>query len=383
MNRTEQNRTEQNRTEQNRSSNIELLKIVAMILITLSHCLPVYGNGNYAGWIDEQNAMLNLNSLLVLFLRHMGQIGNILFVICSAWFLVDNDRVKTDKVFKILLDTFLISVFGLLIGTLCNVHFSKISIIKMLAPTISGLNWFVGCYLLLYMVHGYLNVVINNTNQKALLSLVTGLTFLYLIVCAAIANVLYYNRLICFITVYLLIGYIKKYMPAFSKNREINIRLFIILACVYMATIIVYLCLATKLNILAGRAIKLACTNNCIMIFMDIALFNIFRTVKLPFNEKVNKIAATSLVFYLITENSVIADHLRPLVFQLIYDSYGYSCLPFWIMLMNVITFIIGIFLALIYCKTIGHVTLIFSKKIKIVLTSLCNKFDLIALGIR
>ena len=69
----------------------------------------------------------------------------------------------------------------------------------------------------------------------------------------------------------------------FQKNREINIRLFIILACVYMATIIVYLCLATKLNILAGRAIKLACTNNCIMIFMDIALFNIFRTVKLPF----------------------------------------------------------------------------------------------------
>ena len=53
-------------------------------------------------------------------------------MICSAWFLVDNNKIKMNKVLKIMLDTFFISCSGLLIGVLCNVQFSKISIIKML-----------------------------------------------------------------------------------------------------------------------------------------------------------------------------------------------------------------------------------------------------------
>ena len=376
-------RAEQSRAEQSRSSNVELLKIIAMILITLSHCLPVYGNGNYAGWIDEQNAVFSLNSLLVLFLRHVGQVGNILFVICSAWFLVDNNKIKMNKVLKIMLDTFFISCSGLLIGVLCNVQFSKISIIKMLTPTTSGLNWFVGCYLLLYMVHGYLNVIIDEVSQKALLGLVATLTLLYLMLCAAMPDILYYNRLICFITVYFLIGYMKKYMPEFSGNQKKNVMLFSILICMYVTIIIAYLCLATKLDFLAGRAIKLACTNNFVMIFMDISLFNIFRTIKLSFCGSINKIASTSLVFYLITENCVLAGHLRPLVFQWIYNNCGYLYLPLWILCMNLVTLIVGILISLIYCKTIGNMTAMISKKLEKISVGQIHRFGSIIMKIR
>lgn len=61
-----------------RKSNIELLKIVAMVFITMSHCLPVYGGKAYAGWFDENISIIDFNVLLVLFLRHVGQIGNII-----------------------------------------------------------------------------------------------------------------------------------------------------------------------------------------------------------------------------------------------------------------------------------------------------------------
>ena len=139
------------------------------------------------------------------------------------------------------------------------------------------------------MVHGYLNVIIDEVSQKALLGLVATLTLLYLMLCAAMPYILYYNRLICFIMVYFLIGYMKKYMPEFSGNQKKNVMLFSILICMYVTTIIAYLCLATKLDFLAGRSIKLTCTNNFVIIFMDISLFNIFRTIKLSFCGSINK----------------------------------------------------------------------------------------------
>lgn len=361
--------------QNNRKSNIELLKIIAMIFITLSHCLPVYGNANYLGWIDEQNAVLEINSLLVLFLRHVGQIGNILFVISSAWFLVDSNRVKPNKIITILLNAFFISVGGLIIGIIGGIEFPASSIIKMLFPTISGLNWFVGCYLLLYAAHGYLNIIIDNSSKKSLMSLVLVLMVLYLIVCMALPDALYYSQLMCFITVYLMVGYMKRYMSNFSGNRKLNIKLLILLAFVYIGSIFIYLYMATMIGFLQGRAIKLACTNNVIMILMDIALFNVFKETKVSYSAILNKVASVSLVFYLITENRVLAGHLRPAFFQWIYTNYGYELLPAWIFILNLVTFSVGILVSLLYSNTIGRLSTAISKQLEKRFRPLVNKF--------
>ena len=368
--------------QNNRSSNIELLKIVAMIFITLSHCLPVYGKENYLGWIDEQNAVLEINSLLVLFLRHVGQIGNILFVISSAWFLVDNGRVKPNKIIAILLNAFFISAGGLIIGLFCGIKFPASSILKMLFPTTSGLNWFVGCYLLLYAVHGYLNIMIDNSSKKSLMSLVLVLMVLYLVVCMALPDVLYYSRLICFITVYLMVGYMKRYMLNFSGKQKVNIKLLILLALIYIGSIFIYLSIATTVGFLQGCAIKLACTNNVIMILMDVALFNVFKELKFPYSAFINKVASVSLVFYLITENRVLAGHLRPAFFQWIYTNYGYGLLPVWIFLLNLVTFSVGIFVSLLYSSTIGRLSTSISKQIEKFLQPLISKLCIVLMRI-
>ena len=171
--------------------------------------------------------------------------------------------------------------------------------------------------------------------------------------------------------------------PEFSGNQKKNVMLFSILICMYVTIIIAYLCLATKLDFLAGRAIKLACTNNFVMIFMDISLFNIFRTIKLSFCGSINKIASTSLVFYLITENCVLAGHLRPLVFQWIYNNCGYLYLPLWILCMNLVTLIVGILISLIYCKTIGNMTAMISKKLEKISVGQIHRFGSIIMKIR
>ena len=340
-----------------RESNIELLKILAMVLITLSHSLPVYGGGNYLGWMNEHYAVLEWNTIMVLFLRHLGQIGNILFVISSAWFLVDNSKTKMEKIIHILLDALCISVAGLVIGLACNVEFTFTAILKMLTPTTSGLNWFVGCYLLLYSVHGYLNLIIDHAGKKGLFMLVFSMTVLYLMVCMALPDILYYSRLVCFITVYLLVGYMKRYSRPFCDDVLQNRKIFVGLAALYTLTILVYLCLACKVGMLQGRAIKFACTNNMIMIFMDLALFYFFRGVKIPYSHVINKISSVSLLFYLITENRVVAGHLRPAIFQWIYVQFGYDWLTVWILAMSIATLVLGVLVALVFSGTVSKIT--------------------------
>lgn len=71
-----------------RNSSIELLKIVAVFLIVLSHSLPV--NNSEAEWyINIKSATSNVSYISMLFFSYCGQIGNEIFFICSAWFLVD------------------------------------------------------------------------------------------------------------------------------------------------------------------------------------------------------------------------------------------------------------------------------------------------------
>lgn len=347
-----------------RKSNIELLKIIAMIFITLSHCLPVYGRGVFQGVIYEQVALLDFNTLYVLFFRHLGQIGNILFVICSAWFLVDSDKVKINKVLHILLDTFIISVLSLTIGLLSGVEFTTIKMIKMLFPTSSALNWFVGCYLILYVVHGYLNTIIKYSNQKRLLGITAGMVILYLVICMILPDIFYYTNLMCFITVYFMVAYLKRYMPKFSCSKKKNIILFATMAVIYVGTILVYLIMATQFSFLKGRAIKLAVTNNIFMILMDIALFNIFKGINIKYSPIINKLSSVSLIFYLITENTVFAGQVRPYVFELIYTNYGYQFLSLWILLIVFVTFTLGMIVALIYKNTIGYLSSKVSDKV-------------------
>lgn len=97
-----------------RNSNIELLKIIAMLLITISHVIPYnYPNpGNE--YINIGNASMNFTNIALQFIRYLGQIGNVIFVICSSYFLLEKKKTKYKKVMQIIIDNVFISVICLI-----------------------------------------------------------------------------------------------------------------------------------------------------------------------------------------------------------------------------------------------------------------------------
>lgn len=174
-----------------RESGIELLKIAAIFLIVIGHMVQTLSDGNYyISYHDYvlriSSATTNLKLLALVMLRYSGAIGNSIFFVCSAWFLLDSDKVSKKKVLMMILDVWLVSVTILAI-----VYFlrggaidSKL-MIKSMFPTFFENNWYITCYILFYPLHPILNRIIRSMGQKVHLAVCTIMSFLY-IVCNSI-----------------------------------------------------------------------------------------------------------------------------------------------------------------------------------------------------
>ena len=84
-----------------RNSNIELLKIIAIVGIVVSHVVQTLltpEGGGYAAWrVDYSIATLDIGFWVLVFLRTLGAFGNSIFVVPSSWFLAADDSVKIKK----------------------------------------------------------------------------------------------------------------------------------------------------------------------------------------------------------------------------------------------------------------------------------------------
>ncbi len=103
-----------NESIKQRNSGIELLKIIAIIMIVISHSMPAYG---VRPLIVLDEATENIQQIAAVFIRYMGQVGNVIFVVCSSWFLKEN-KFSRGGILVIICDCFVISVVWLIINVL-------------------------------------------------------------------------------------------------------------------------------------------------------------------------------------------------------------------------------------------------------------------------
>lgn len=137
-----------------RDSGIDLLKIIAIFIIIISH-VTITVISNYAGSpysdyiIDVNHASLDLTIITLVNLRHFTVIGNSIFFICSAWFLLDSRTSNKKKWFLKLTEIWLVSVTILIIcETILRGDISTKIVIKSILPSLFSNNWYMTCYLL-------------------------------------------------------------------------------------------------------------------------------------------------------------------------------------------------------------------------------------------
>ena len=194
-----------------RNSSIELVKIIAIFLIVISHVTQtlispdIFKHLNFSDGFFIIKPTTNISEFGLMIFRYFGALGNLIFIISSSYFLSNTEHCNKKKVLKLGINTVIISLIFLTIYLICNVHLRKTEIISALFPISHQCNWFITLYLVFIMMIPYLNIIIKKLNQKQLFRLSCSLVILYFIIAFVVENSFGLNNLIVLVSIYFIV----------------------------------------------------------------------------------------------------------------------------------------------------------------------------------
>lgn len=315
-----------------RHTGIELLKIFAIFLIITNHVVQtlsspneyVFNNGYI---IDISLATDNIKYIILAMLRYSGVLGNNLFFISSAWFLLDKKVSDKKKLYFIMADVWIISVLFLISAFVTN-HgsISAKLIIKSLFPITFSNNWYVTCYILFCLLYPFLNMIIYKMTHIQLFRTSILLALLYIFMNYIKDKLFFSSALILWVSIYFIVAYMKIYMLQILNSLKVNIIMLMIgMVGNYGSIFLINILGGGKNNFFSDKLIYW-CDRNCnpFLILASIALINIV----LRWNKKIkliNDISKCSLLIYVIHENLIVRTYYRPEIWRYIYNKYGYA----------------------------------------------------------
>lgn len=358
-----------------RKSNIELLRIIAITLIVISHIIPFYGDNNAISYFDLKTASLDINNLILIFYRYLGQIGNVIFIVCSSYFFLDNKNVKKRKIYEIIIDTFFISILFLILSYLLNLKIEFKDKIKQLLPITFENNWFIGCYILFYIIHPYLNTIINNLEKRNLLILNTVFFIIYCILQSIFKDKFYYTKLVGFIILYFMTAYLKKFLNNFSKNKKVQVGLLKLSVIALLISIIINNLIGLKVGFLFNKMLYFCELYNPLIIIIAFSLFNIFINMDVFYNKIINYVASKTLIIYIIHDNYIFRKYINPIIFLYVYNKFSYHFIFAITPIIAIATEILSLFLATVYSNIMAKVKKIIIEKVEKYLNGIKEKY--------
>lgn len=332
-----------------RNSRIELIKIFAIILIILCHSMPDGSIGEKAGIIYLGVATTDISIFIMNYILNLGQIGNLIFIVCSSWFLLENDKVNTKKMIHITGDCTVISILFVIFFIGIGYELPGYVILKQFMPVIYSGAWYVTCYLLFLLILPSLNILIKGMEKQNLLLVNVVLVLLYCAIgFAENSGLFFYSNLIGFIVVYFIVAYIKQYKNNYISNfKSCIILIFTGVAC--------WITLSILLNVLGLYSgffyYRLGYLNKIINPFFIMIAIGAFGLAnrKMSYHKSINWFASMSLLIYMIHCNRIIRDYIRFDIFEYIYVRFSYNNIFIWIFIYAFASFVLGTVGAILY----------------------------------
>lgn len=282
-----------------RKSNIELLRIVLILMIIVLH----YFNGNMGGVLKHVEEG-TINYYLAHLLESLCIVAVNAFVLITGYFSYKKEVAKVSKVVNLLI----VMVFwGMVLSTLTVLVIATQNIDSEVVKSVikSATNqWFVIIYCVLYLLIPFLNKLINNINQSSYKTLlIIGLIFFYIwpsFYTKVTLNDGGYG-IVNFIYLYFIGAYIRKYQ---ESDKKIVISLFIYIISAF---------------IVFGFSFKFARAWDYCFVFNligSVALFEAFRSLNLKHSKIINKLATYTFAVYLIDVNEFFNHFLYRTLFH-------------------------------------------------------------------
>lgn len=289
-----------------RSSNIELLRIISMLMIVASHAMQHAGVGSW----QIITAPISVNLVASYMLGSYGQLGVILFIIISSWFLCDKNEIHVKKAIYLYLQTMLCSVaifFFVKIFKFEPVGIKEF-IKALLTPIYSG-YWFIKSYLIFYLLVPFIQEYLRKTEEKQIEKL-----FITLTIFIPFLRFFFFSEEFGnvgdFIYIFIAVYYLKKRPENFlEKHAKILGTTLLFLMWLSMLSFNLF---AHKIN-LPEEKIKLIthifANRNIFLMILAMCVFYIFKNFKIGYSKIINAVAGTTLGVYIFHENPLFCSY--------------------------------------------------------------------------
>ena len=342
-----------------RNSNLELYRIIVMLLIIAHHYVVNSGLTSVGGPIALNPT--SGSSMFLLLFGAWGKTGINCFVLITGYFMCKS-QITLKKFLRLFLQ---VMFYRILIGAIfwsssyepLNIE----SIVKTLLPIRTVGTGFTSAYLLFFLFIPFLNVLVNNLNEKQHILLLCLLSFTYIFLGTVPFFSITMNYVSWFMVLYVIASYIRMYPKKIFDSSKVWGWISLIVIVIASASVVVCAYLSKLLDSFLWYYF-VQDSNTVLAVLVGVSTFLFFRNLKMKHHPLINRISSTCFGVLLIHANS---DTMRRWLWKDVLDNVGMynSSLLFLHFALSVL----GVF---VICSVIDMA------RIKLVETPFFNRFD-------
>lgn len=345
-----------------RSSNLELLRIFAMLTIIASHSVINAGIPELYDYSD-----VSANMLFLQLFAMWGKTAINVFVLISGYFMCKSD-LTINRFSKVYLEVkfykFLIFAVMLIMG---YEVFSLKGVFKLVFGFANGINnGFTYSFLAFYLFVPFYNILIKNIDEKKHRLLIIFSIFTFTITTTFFVNGTVFNELGWYIALYFVAAYIRLYPCKWMSNNKVCAPILVLLVLSTYAFVVFVDFIGARFGFTAVTYLT-SDSSKILAFLIGVFSFLTFKNMQIKNSKFINTVASTTFGVFLIHANS---SAMREFLWFDLVDSKGHYNLP----LSQVVLFFVGVVLAVFVCGSI--IDLFRIKLIEKPLFKWLNKFD-------
>ncbi len=282
--------------QKQRNSNLELYRIITMLLIIAHHY--VLNSGLMDGPINAANYMSG-PSLFLLMFGAFGKTGINCFVLISGYFMCKS-RISAKKFAKLFGEVVFYDVLiNIIFWVTGYAPFTLKAFVRNILPFTQVAQNFTGCFILFYLSIPFLNMLIQRMTQKQHIYLLVLLGFTYVLM----GTVPFFKVDMNYFSWYMVLYFIASYIRLYPAKIFDKTALWGILTLFFVAVSLVSVVACSWVNQKFGRLHPytfMTDSNTLLAVLMSVSSFLFFKNIKLPYSPFINTVSGTTFGVLLI-----------------------------------------------------------------------------------
>ena len=282
--------------QKQRESNIELFRIITMLLIVAHHYVV---NSGLIDIISENPS--SPRSLFYLIFGAWGKTGINCFVLISGYYMCKS-QISLRKSLKLILQIVFYSVFLYILFVMIGKYqFSKMNFLKQFLPIKSVGNGFVSCYLVFFFLIPFLNKALQGMDRIMHLILIWFLILIFTIL--PVVPYMYYSIYFSYVSWFVVLFFIGAYLRLYPDNllcKQIGLRLVILLLLSTLSIVFFANRLPRADQDIYYAHYLLADSNKPLALLTAVYAFLYFKQLKIGYHKWINLLAASTFGVLLI-----------------------------------------------------------------------------------